>query len=291
MSKYVKNNQKCQKKSCNYWHFTKTGVIVTIFVLLIAEVCTSDEASDIALQEARLGRETAEKRMVELEIELEQSKKALEQIRSRYASLYLEGHGLVRSLRQTELQIANLWHTRNSNSMGDLAERLIEVLDKAANRQLAVAQTLERYEKSLNTLLDVLQPGQALRQELADRLEELKMAVEKSIQPLIHVSDFRYATGENGGRADARKGCRVTAEDAELLVVLLDAGSLAGVQPGSIWKLVAEGKVVATFQVVDVRSAVSAAVLVSGNLADVPVGSILLPVEGTAGKGIAGKGN
>ncbi|MBP5637875.1 MAG: hypothetical protein J6X55_00215, partial [Victivallales bacterium] len=199
--------------------------------MFTAEVCTSDEASALALQEARVAREAAERKAVQLEIELEQSRKALDKMRSRYADLYLRSHGLIGSLRQTELQVANLWHNKENSSMDGLAVQLLEALDEAGSRQLEVARVLKAYEESLKNLLDVLRPSAAMRSELLEKLENLRETVEKSLRPLT------IASGR-GGAVNVRQGCRVLAVDEELDMVILDGVSIGGMTPEYRWCLI-----------------------------------------------------
>ena len=228
----------------------------------------------MALREAREAREAAERRAVQLELELEQTKKALSRTRSRYADLYLRSHGLLRSLRQTELQVSNLWHNKDDSSKDGLTTRLLEAMEAAGGRQLKVVAKLDEFEVSLRNVLDVLRPSEAMRRELEGRLRELRGVIELSLGPLS------AASGARGVVSDLRRGCRVVATDAELDVLLLEGGSLQGMAPESRWHLTVGDRVVAKAVVIDVRLELSAAVLVEGTLTDVPVGSVLLPDGG-----------
>lgn len=261
------------KNNPTYWKFKSCGYILIALYLLTAEVCISDEANAVALQEARVAREASERKVVQLEIELEQSRKALEKMRSRYADLYLRSHGLIRSLRQTELQVANLWHNKSDSSTDALASRLLEALSSAGSRQLEVVKALDRYEESLKTLMEVLQPSESIRRELTERFQAVRNAVERSVRPLT------LASGQGAG-VNVRQGCRVVSVDNELDMVLLEGGRISGMTSESVWALTVGGQVKAKFIVVEVRLELSAAVLLEGSLADVPVGGLLLPVEG-----------
>jgi len=258
------------KNHSTHWIFSGSRAIL-MMILFSAEVCTSDDANAVALQEAREAREAAERKAVQLEIELGQSRKALDKMRSRYADLYLRSHGLLGSLRQTELQVANLWHNKDASSLDGLAAQLLEALDEAGSRQLDVAKALDEYEGSLKNLLDVLKPSAAMRAELLEKLGRLRETVEKSLRPLT-------AASGRGSAISVRQGCRVLSVDEALEMVILDGGSIGGMTPESRWCLVNGDKLVAKFIVVDVRLELSAAVLLEGSLADVPVGSVLRPV-------------
>ena len=271
------DRKKDDKKFPTCWKFLRYGYIVTLVFILSTEVCTSDEsggAATVALREAREAREAAERRAVQLELELEQTKKTLARTRSRYADLYLRSHGLLRSLRQTELQVSNLWHNKDDTSMGGLTTRLLEAMEAAGGRQLKVVAKLDEFEASLRNVLDVLRPSEAMRREVEGRLRELRGVIELSLGPLS------AASGARAGVSDLRRGCRVVATDAGLDVLLLEGGSLQGMAPESRWHLTVGDRVVAKAVVIDVRLELSAAVLVEGTLTDVPVGSVLLPDGG-----------
>lgn len=271
--KIDKKAKKMTKRISFDWIFRRVCIILSSLFLLLSEVCTSDEtAGKLALEEARQARVAAERRVVQLELELEQSKRDMQKMRSRYADLYLRCHGLLKKLRQTELQVANLWHNKDESSLDSLADRLLEALDAAGSRQLEVAEALDRYGKSLTDLLDILQPSDALRRELLDRLADLRRTVEKSTRPLIQAAG-KDVPGE------LRQGCRVVAVDPELAIVILDGGSLGGMTPESRWCLVRQDQIIARCVVIDVRLELSAAVVLEGSLTDIPVGSILRPAE------------
>ena len=251
------------------FHLQKTDLwLILMLYVLGTGVCISDEAAGLALQEARVARETAERRSIQLEMELERAKAELSKTRTRYADLYLRSHDLIRSLRQTELQVANLWHNKDDSSFEGLTVRLLETLEAVGTRQLDVVKALDDYEITLQTILDVLQPSDTMRKELTDKLDKIKKAVRHSLSPVV-------AANKREQNLPVRKGCRVVAVDEGLQIVLLESGSLAGMTPESHWALLRDGKALATFTVIDVRLELSAAVLTDGSLSDVPVGSIL----------------
>jgi len=249
-------------------------LFICIFFFAV-EVCTSGEAESVALQEAKLGREAAERKAVQLEMELERTKKSLEQIRERYATLYLDSHAKVQKLRQTELQLANLWHNRDGDSVQGLVDRLLAALETAGSRQLEVAGALERVETSFKAYLSAGDGAkQAVLQELKHNLASLRTAVEGSLRPLAGVNALK-----SGKTVEARRGIRVVAVDEKMQVVLADAGSLAGVMPDSRWCLMRDDKLIARLLAVQVRMDLSALVITDGDLAEVPIGCVLLPAE------------
>ena len=223
----------------------------------------------VALQEAREARESAEQRIIDLELELAKAKQELEKIRSRYADFYLESHAVVERMRQLELQASHLLRRKEDLDGDTLAAQALEALNLAGKRQLEVEDAVRDFEQYLASVLDVLQPSEALRREWSERTMALKRVVENSLKPLSIVA-------RRGGGGPGRQGCGVLAVNEELQLVVLDRGFLAGLKTGGVWRLMsADDTVTARLRVVEVRPEISAAVVIQGELDRVTPGSQL----------------
>lgn len=226
-------------------------------------------AEALALDEAKVARESAEKRALELELELDRLRKDYDKLRSRYAELYLDSHAAVEKLRDMELRAAHLLQNKASAVSATGETEAMEALSITLGRQVAVKDALLEYEKYMSTLMDVLQPSAAVKSELESKVSDLKKAVEASLKPLSIVAR-RGSGGLDAGT------CGILALREELQLVIIDRGLLSGVRPGKRWHLTgAGGKVVARLQTVDSRPDISAAVLTDGGMDQLSVGGIL----------------
>ena len=172
----------------------------TGFSLLAENVPVASTPGDtVALREAREARESAEKRILDLELELGKAKKELEKIRSRYADFYLESHAVVERMRQLELQASHLIRRKEDLDGDALAAQALEALNLAGRRQLEVEDAVQRFEQYLTSVLDVLQPSDALRRELSERTRALQRAVENSLKPLSIVARRGGGEGDSSG--------------------------------------------------------------------------------------------
>jgi len=251
----------------------KTRCIVLFLCFLklafFAEEATAVVPEKILLEEARSARESAEKRVVALNEELERLRQDYAALRGSYAELFLKGSRQLERLKELELRAANLVQGHPASDAEKAMARAVETLSLLIERQVAVQDTLADFEKYLTTLMDVLRPSAALRSELTERTAALKEAVEKSLQPLA-----QYARGEQSASGPA--SCTVISVSKEKQLVFLDCGLAAAVRPGRRWCLCDEaGKVVARLVTVDCRGEYSAAVVVQGDGDRIGVGSLL----------------
>lgn len=236
------------------------------FLLAENAPVASTQGDAVALREAKEARELAEKRILDLELELGKAKKELEKIRSRYADFYLESHAVVDRMRQLELQASHLIRRKEDLDGDALAAQALEALNLAGRRQLEVEDAVHSFEQYLNSVLDVLQPSDALRRELSERIKALHRAVENSLKPLSIVA-------RRGGGGPGKQGCGVLAVNEELQLVVLDCGFLAGLKTGSVWRLMSgDSTVTARLRVVEVRPEISAAVVIQGDMASLTPG-------------------
>ncbi len=273
-------SEKNMKSHETHWKKRMRWIILSLSISLISLCLTCTLYADdrpnvsdqMALQEAKVARESAESRAVALELELERLRKDYDELRSRYAELYLRGHATLDRMRELELQAANLVQNKGAGDARGTSQQALEALNLTLDRQLNVQRSLDDFEKFMSTLMDTLRPSDALRRELEQRISALHGAVEQSLKPLSIVA----RRGSSGGSPNS--GATVVAIHADMQIVILDRGLLAGIRPGRKWHLaLADGTVAARLQTVDCRQEFSAAVVLSGDLEQFSIGNVVLP--------------
>ena len=143
--------------------------------------------------------------------------------------------------------------------------------------QQELGSKVSQLESCLNSMLEILQPSRVLCRNVDERLVALKDAVRRSGQSLSSVA------GQDGDELKRGK-CRVLAVNDDLQVVILDGGSRNGLRPGFHWCLIRDGKVLARLRVIEVRVAMSAAVVVQGSFTAIGPGAVLRPSDSNSGK-------
>lgn len=219
----------------------------------------------LVLKEAQVARRVAEERRAELSATLLRTEVELEQLRERYAELYLESRRQQQDLEDLELRAAGLLADRQGISSGRALSRTLNALAALRDNQLGLGDQLREFGAYLNSVLDVLQPSEALRQEVTERFTKLVCDVERSVKPPPIVAG-------RGGEDLGRRTCRVLAVEDELQVVVLDRGSDGGVRHGTFWTFVRDKRVIARLRVIDVRDSISAAIVVDGSFKSVGPG-------------------
>ncbi len=246
---------------------TRVVCILCALITFLTSECLSQQGDmSMIVKEAREARESAEKRSLELELELRKMRGELDALRSRYAALYVESHQALRNIREMEVNAAHLIQRKQS---GDSEKAdVLEALDLMVRRQLEVRQTLLEFEKCLSSLMEVMQPSEAVKSELDGRLGKLKKAVDDSLKPVSQV--FTPVKGA--------VEAQVIAVDRKEEAVTLDKGTLHGVRPGNVWRLLdREGVVIAKVQTIACRSDFCTAVLLQGKMGALVEGSVLSP--------------
>ena len=242
-------------------------ILCSLVTFLASECLSQDAENRLVVKEAQEARESAERRSLELELELRKMRGELDALRSRYAALYVESHQVLRNLREMEAEAARLIQKKQSGD-SDKAD-VLEALDLMVRRQLEVRQTLLDFEKCLSSLLEVLQPSDAVKSELERRLAVLKKAVDDSLVPVPQVM------GVGGVSAT---GAQVLSVNRKEETVTLDKGSLNGVRPGKVWCLTDKGGVVlAKLRTIACRQDFCTAVLIEGKMSHLNEGALLSP--------------
>ena len=244
------------------------------------------------LREAKVARESAENRVLELELEKKKLSADYTKLRSQYADLYIKTYKAVKRLRELELQAANLIQTgegtpkstTSGNPTDDIdgtGHEVLEALELILARQVELQDALKEFTSCLNATMDIVQPSEAVKAELDKKLDKLKLAVDNSTRPLS------ISSKKDGG---ASVSCSILSIDEEHGLVLIDKGTLTGMQPGRRLKLAArDGTPEARLVVVDSRAEISAAVMLEGELGILGAGNILQPESEAATRMETGK--
>jgi chromosome segregation ATPase len=214
----------------------------------------------------RQARAAAERRCTELDAALAKAQKELEQLRSRYADLYLQSQERNRQLEALELQAAHLLVDRQALAGGDPAADALHALEDVRQAQVSLVNQVRAFQTYLSSALDVLAPSETMRREITTRCAELVASAERAFKPLSTVAG-------RGRRDLVARSCRVLTVNDDLQVVVLDSGQDAGIRRGTQWKVVKDGTVKARLLIIEVRADISAAVLTEGRLSDLGPGT------------------
>ena len=224
----------------------------------------------IELIEARNARASAEKRVLDLELELEKLRGENQALKEKYAGLYLQTHETLERLRNQELAAANLIQGGASSDGGMKRDDALEALNLTLERLVQLQGIYTDYRSYVSALADTLQVSEAAKGELERHGKVLQGAVEAALKPLTAFSQR--------GRADRMNATVVSVNDG-LGLFILDRGALSGVRSGREWFLSGKnGKILAKLKTVECRAEFSAAMLTEGDADAVRVGSVLSPL-------------
>ncbi|MEI8078233.1 MAG: hypothetical protein WCH61_01230 [bacterium] len=249
---------------------TRAKVQALCFIVVVAvlpgPVVFGDDLA-LSLREAELARQNAEQRCAELSVALVRSERELERERQRLAALQLQARRQQEALDALQAQTAG-WLLAADTGLGpgigwhDTLARL-EVV-QAGYRAASVR--FREFGGYVTALLDSLGTSEAVRQEVRRRFDEVIRTCERleASPPIV--------AGRGGVEETGLRVCRVRSVEAELGVVMLDAGTEAGVRPGGRWRVYQGDRVVARLRVVDTRPGVSAAIPVEGRVAELAPG-------------------
>ena len=230
----------------------------------------------LELREAKVARESAENRVLELELEKKRLSADYARLRSQYADLYIKTYKAINRLRELELSAANLIQSGDgtpktaqsgnpTDSIDGTGLEVLEALELILAKQVELQDALREFTSCLSATMDILQPSEAIKAELDKRLE-------KSARPLT------ISGKKDGG---ALRSCNILSIDEEHGLVLIDKGTMAGMQTGRKLKLPGrDGTPEARLVVVDARAEISAAVMLEGELSLLRPGNILQPESG-----------
>ena len=183
----------------------------------------------IELREAKVARESAERRALGLELELESLRKEHDKLRSKYVELYLNSQKVTEELLDLELRAANLLQSKGSEKDASLNSEALQALELVLSRQVELQDVFLDFQDYLKAMLEVLQPSEAVKDGLLKRNKRLADVIADSMKPLS-VAAKRDSQGLSANTA-------ILKVDEELEIVILDKGTLSGVRPGKRWRL------------------------------------------------------
>lgn len=264
----------------------KTNRLVWTVFLTLGIVCNSCFCADALPQpapetaepagvvmtpeEARLALEAAKDRAAQTETALKRAEAELQRLRKRYADLYLENREQKQELEYVELRVAHLLAERSDIAGGETVPDVLRALEQTREAGSRLEATAKDFGVYLVSVLDVLQPSDALRGEIGEHWKAVEAAVRQSLTPLSTVA------GRGSGNA-ATQGCRVLAANDELDIVVLDRGFSDGVRPGTRWKVFRDAERIAVLRIIETRSRIAAAILEDGKFDDLIPGLTVRP--------------
>ncbi len=213
----------------------------------------------VKLREAEMARQAAEQRCADLSLVLVQTERELEKQRQRYADLYLKAQQAQRDYETLQLRVAPLLVDDTNVASGQALANLLSGLDDRQAEYKRLTVQVRGHGQYLQTVLDALKPSETLRREIQERQAELTRACDR-------VEALPSLVAGRGGEQSASRECRVLSVNPDLGVVVLDAGSATGVRSGSYWRVMDGVRVVARLRVIEVRSTLSAAMVIEGRV-------------------------
>lgn len=196
----------------------------------------------------------------ELKAALAQRQTELEQLRGRFAELYIQSSRQAEQLTELQLHAAALLDgPRDRGERRVVADALAYAEDIRQARRKLIEQ-LRDFAQYLEAMLDVLQPSSGLRREMTQRFASILRVADRLEQAPSLVA------GRDGVNVAAPRAGRVLAVNDELQIVVLDVGLADGIRSGTVWEIGDAGQVLAELRIIISRNAVSAAVPIHGRL-------------------------
>lgn len=241
--------------------------------LACAQEPTAPEIFDVGLRlketQVALGAET--ERAARLERENAALRKELEQLRSRYADLYLQSRQQRLETQDLELRVAHLLTDHRELDAGLALARAVRALREVGSAQRDLQVAAEEFGNYLASVLEVLQPSDTLKGQIERRYQAVLRAAEATQPPLPLLVAGR------GSANPAERVCRILTRNEELHVVVLDAGRDAGIRPGATWHVLVDGRRTADLKILESRSNVSAALVTRGSIQQIGPGNVVVP--------------
>jgi hypothetical protein len=225
----------------------------------------------LQLKETQVALGAQKEQTKRLQQENAKLQKELEKLRSRYADLYLRSRQQGQNQQDLELRVAHLLTERRGLDAGQALARAVRALQETGSSQRKLETVADEFGTYLISVLEVLQPSNTLKGEIDSRYKTVLNAVEAMKNPLSPVVAWR------GNGNQAKRVCRVLTVDDDLHVVVLDAGSNAGIRPGANWHVQIDGQRTADLKILETRPNISAAVMIRGTLKTIGPGSVVAP--------------
>lgn len=255
-------------------------LLVSIFwlsCLCAARTCAQEpnapKVFDVGLQlkETQVALSAEKERAVELEQANAALRKELEQLRSRYADLYLVSRQQRQEQQDLDLRVAHLLTDHREIEAGQALARAVRALREADSGQRDLRVAVEEFGTYLASVLEVLQPSDTLKSQIERRYQVVRSTAEATKNPL----SILVARRDSGNPAE--RVCRILSLNEELQVAVLDAGSDAGVRPGATWHVLVDGQRTADLKILETRPNVSAALVIRGTFQQIGPGNVVVP--------------
>ena len=249
----------------------KLSAAILYLLFFFAVFCCAlfaDSSESLALTEMRMAREAMEREKLQLSNELAETKKELDRVRSLYADKLIEQSRLMDRLLDQELAAENLLQGGEEHEIEKRFSEAMQVMALVRRRILEVEAEFSLFERFMAAALDGLQPSDAMRHEVEQRVVSLRRVIESSLNPLSLVA------GRGNGDAE-QPGCMVLSLDEETQSVYLNRGFQHGLRSGIVFVLERAGKTLAEVRLVECRPDTSAAILSQGNWAALMPGAEL----------------
>lgn len=265
--------KKMQKKHRHHWQILFLVAMLWALCFAIqgfaAEQDTRTQELRAALAEKQIALQAARQKIQDLQLAVAQSRQQHLECRRKQAEAIAKCNEQIAELADLRMKVAHVLASPANN--GDTGECTVKA--EALVAQLDYVQTvrtrLTDLKSFLSVALDALDPSKTMRCEIGDRLARLEIAVDRLQRLPPEVA------GRGGHDDRVKRKARILTVNDELGIVVIDAGSMNEVQPGSTWRVVDDGKVLVTLKVVVTHEELSAAASVEGSLQRLTPGMIV----------------
>lgn len=206
------------------------------------------------LAEKQIALQAARQKIKNLQLALEQSRQQHLKCRRDQAKAVTRCREQIAELTELRMKVAHVLATPAINGGTGESIKRAEALVASLDNVQMVRTRLKELKSFLSVVLDALDPTTVMRREINDRLDRLEIAVGRLQRLPPEVA------GRGGLDDRVKHKARILTVNDELGIVVIDAGSVHEVRPGSTWRVVDDGEVLANLKVVVLHDALSAAV-------------------------------
>ena len=278
------SRKKSEKSMKGDWRSKRMGAIVRALCFAGALCCggppkAASQESD-RLREAQVSVKPAADTHTADEGELARVRRALEDMRGRYAALLLKNRELQKRIAALDWVAAEVLQAGGDPPELPSEARLLRELEDQRRRLRSLVADLTRWVRSAENDGLLASPDENAQRELERRLFAL---VDRSRK----LAQLPPEVARRGGDHEAR-GVSVLVVDGELQAVVVDGGRRQGIAAGDRWQSATASPSGVVLQIVQTAEQFSVAVPVHGRLQTIGPGSKLMPYEGEARKSKTG---
>ncbi len=206
--------------------------------------------------------------------EVEFLKEQLAELRQSYADLAVKAERQAVELAGLKLRIAHLLVDDPGKAESSTLFNVENKLRRTRDLHRRLYDDVRKFGKYLEQMLQAVIPKNEIYQNMIDRYARVIREVDRLEKMPSLVA------GRDGSNKLSSAGYRVLTVDDDLQIVVLNAGRDSGVEPGSKWVLLEDSIIQGRLAVVAVRSIVSAAILIEGDLSKIEPGTVVHPAPG-----------